>query len=155
MKKILLIGKTDSTYTELGEKLSAHYTVRYGSSGGFAAEALLRSFAPSLIVIRTSDSDREIIQHIGRNYPHIPVIVIGTSGEAAALSELKPAAVCADDVQTAYDTICSFLPYSGDSAETLTVMVIDDDAGILRMMKTYQLMKKRQSSSLPTLKEVL
>ena len=41
MKKILLIGKTDSTYTELGDKLSAHYSVRYGSSGGFAAEALL------------------------------------------------------------------------------------------------------------------
>ncbi len=136
MKKILLIGKTDSTYTELGDKLSAHYSVRYGSSGGFAAEALLNSFAPSLIVIRLPGTDRDIIQRISEKFSAVPVIVLGTPEEAAAYPELHPAAVCADIVQTAYDTVCSTLPYPDDSTGTLTVMVIDDDAGILRMMKT-------------------
>ena len=136
MKKILLIGKTDSSYTQLGEMLSAHYTVRYGSSGGIAAEALLNSFSPSLIVIRAAGTDRDITDLIAEKHSSVPVIVLGTPDEAAALSKLRPAAVCADDPISAYDTICSALPYTGGSGEKLTVMVIDDDAGILRMMKT-------------------
>ncbi len=69
MTKILLIGKTDSSYTELGDKLSSVYSVKYGSSGGFAAEALLKSYAPSLIVIRAASADKEIIAHIREKYP--------------------------------------------------------------------------------------
>ena len=146
MKKILLIGKTDSAYTELGDKLAPHYTVRYGSSGGFAAEALLNSFAPSLTVIRASDSDSEITKLIGEKYSNIPVIILGTPGEAAAMPWLSPAAVCDDSTQAAYDRICSVMPYSDDGG-TLTVMVIDDDAGMLRMMKTVLGLGKQGTGS--------
>ena len=136
MDKILLIGKTDSTYTQLGDRLAAHYTVRYGSSGGFAAEALLSSFAPSLIVIRAAGSEKDIIRYIAEKHSSIPVVLLGTPEEAAGLTELHPAAVCPDDVQAAYDAVCAALPHSGGAAKKLTVMVIDDDAGILRMMKS-------------------
>lgn len=136
MKKILLIGKTDSAYTKLGDKIATHYTVRYGSSGGFAAEALLNSFAPSLIVIKAADSDSEITKLIGEKYGSIPVIVLGNHEQAAAMPWIRPAAVCDNSVQTAYDAVCSVLPYSDENGGTLTVMVIDDDVAILRMMKT-------------------
>ncbi len=136
MKKILLIGKTDSSYTELGDKLATHYSVRYGSSGGFAAEALLNSFAPSLIVIKASDSDSEITKLVGEKYGNIPVIVLGSPEETAAMPWIRPAAICDNSVQTAYDAVCSAMPYADESGGTLTVMVIDDDVAILRMMKT-------------------
>lgn len=135
MKKILLIGKTDSAYTELGDKLAQRYAVRYVSSGGMAAEALLNSFAPSLILIRAAATDAEITKLIGGKYGNIPVIVLGTPEDAAAMPWIRPAAVCADSVQSAYDTVCTVMPDSGESGGTLTVMIIDDDAGTLRMMK--------------------
>ncbi|MBQ4225545.1 MAG: response regulator [Oscillospiraceae bacterium] len=137
MKKILLIGKTDSAYTELGDKLSMHYTVRYGSSGGFAAEALLNSFAPSLIVIKAADSDIGITKLVGEKYGSIPVIVLGNHEQAAAMPWIRPAAVCDNSVQTVFDAVCSAMPYADESGGTLTVMVIDDDVAILRMMKTF------------------
>ena len=136
MTKILLIGKTDSSYTELGDKLSDRYSVKYGSSGGFAAEAFLKSYAPSLVVIRAAATDKEIIEHIRKYYPALPSVVLGSPDEAAALSELHPIAVCADDVRTAFDTICAAVPDTGGSESRMTVMVIDDDAGTLRMINT-------------------
>ena len=136
MTKILLIGKTDSSYTELGDMLFDRYSVKYGSSGGIAAEALLKSYAPSLAVIRAADSDKEIIEHVREKYPSLPTVILGSPDEAAALSGLHPIAVCADDVRTAFDTICAALPDSEDTESKMTVMVIDDDAGTLRMMKT-------------------
>ncbi len=63
-------------------------------------------------------------------------MVLGSPEETAALSELHPIAACAYDVQTVYDKICDIMPDKGDSRRIVTVMVIDDDAGILRMMKT-------------------
>ncbi len=135
MKKILLIGKTDSAYTELGDKLAPHYTVRYGSSGGFAAEALLNSFAPSLIVIKAAGTDMEITKLIGGKYSNIPVIILGTPEEAAAMPWISPAAVCDDSTQAAFDSICGVMPCADDGGR-LTVMIIDDDAAILRMMKS-------------------
>ena len=136
MKKILLIGKTDSTYTQLGDRLAEHYAVRYGSSGGYAAEALLNSFSPSLTVIRASGTDTAITKLIGEKYGSIPVIILGTPEEAAAMPWLRPAAVCDDSTQAAYDCICSAMPCDDDGAGTLTVMIIDDDVAILRMMKS-------------------
>ena len=136
MTKILLIGKTDSSYTALGDMLSDRYSVKYGSSGGIATEALLKSYAPSLAVIRAAASDKEIIEHIRAKYPSLPTVILGSPDEAAALSDLHPTAVCADDVRTAFDTICAAVPDSKDSESKMTVMVIDDDAGMLRMMNT-------------------
>ena len=138
MKKILLIGRPDDTYTELFGRLSGHYTVRYGSSGALAASTVMRSFSPHLIVIRLKDTSADAVSHILADAHGIPAVILGTPDEAAQIPGLQAAAICGDSVQSAYDAVCGILPPSenDDEEQRLTVMMIDDDAGILRMTKT-------------------
>ena len=136
MSKILLAGKPDDTLNRLNKKLSAHYTVRFGSSVPFAVCAAAESFKPDLAVIKLSDADDTLFADIRKTCPGVKIVAVGTPGEAMSYPELRADAICEYTVEALYGAVTRLMPLTADeSTARRTVMVIDDDAATLRMVK--------------------
>lgn len=120
MKKILLAGKTDDMMKALNERLSAEYAVRFGSAVPMVLEAVAESFRPDLYVVAGAEMS-------------------GAGDSVRALIESGLSVVFGDTDSA--DEVCAavkrLLPPDGDG-ETLrkTVMIVDDEAAILRLVKS-------------------
>ena len=135
MKKILITGKTDEELTELSKRLSARYTVRFGSSVSLAALSILESFKPDLIVSRISETDRSVFARIAAAYSDRPLILIGADDGAGQVFGMTPRAVCGS-MDEVYNAVIAAFPDTADPAPSRPVIrVVDDDATMLRMMK--------------------
>lgn len=131
MKKILLIGKIDEKMNALSAKLSEHYIVRFGSSVPLAVFGILDGFRPDLIAARSSETESSVLERIKTRHPSIPLVLLGSGDEAGA------AAVCEDEKEAVCGVIYRLLPYEQNDTQPqmLTLLAVDDDASMLRMLK--------------------
>lgn len=136
MKKILFVGKTEGLYRELSLLLSGHYTVHSGSSEPLAIFTVMKRFKPDLIIMNTDEVSEETMSRIGSEYGDIPVIAISAENDATVFPELHARAVCLADTSSISETVYKTMPYSPEDDKRLpVVLVIDDDASTLRMVK--------------------
>ena len=135
MKKILLTGRIDEALSALDKALSLHYSVRFGSSVALAALGILESFHPDLIVSRISETDSSVFARIKAGYGSIPLVLIGTREEAGRL-QFPSAVLCESEEQVPEAVNGIFAGDTGENGDPVrTVMVVDDDPAMLRMVK--------------------
>lgn len=84
MKKILLIGKFNTTTENMNRILGKYFQMQLGSDSPEMAIGILKMEAPDLILISTTameKSHREIFEYIKRHCLKVPVVCVGTSKE--------------------------------------------------------------------------
>lgn len=138
MKKILISGKPDDTMAEAEKKLSGHYIVRHVSAVPIAVFGILGSFRPDAAVIKTSDADDSVFEHIKEKYPDMKTIAAGSADEREGLPHFHADAVCSYETEDMYNTVFRVMPFSPEdtASDDPVVMIIDDDIAILSMIKT-------------------
>ena len=134
MKRILLIGKTDEVYKELAAGLSGLYTVRFGTSSVLGVTAVLKTAKPQLIVLRLSDIGEKILPVLSSECGGIPVIVVGEADADIVRSLPSGYISCPDSAEDILPAVKETLSSREDDASP-SVMVIDDDPAMLRMIK--------------------
>lgn len=84
MKKILLIGKFNTTTENMNRILGKYFQMQLGSDNSEMAIGILKIEVPDLILISTTAMEkphREIFEYIKGHCLNVPVVCVGTSKE--------------------------------------------------------------------------
>ena len=90
MKKILLIGKFNTTTENMNRILGKYFQMQLGSDSPEMAIGILKMEVPDLILISTTameKSHREIFEYIKGHCLKVPVVCVGTSKEFEAFED--------------------------------------------------------------------
>lgn len=85
MKKILLVGKLNNVVNETNKFLSQFFHVQLCSENAGVLEGMLKIVNPDLVLISLIGSygiDTSMFFMLSDQYPHIPVLTIGTKKKA-------------------------------------------------------------------------
>ena len=155
MKKVLLIGKLNEMLKDLNSYLSKYFHVQLCSENPSVLAGMIKVVNPDLILISligAYDLNMSIFRQISMNYSEIPVLTIGTEHERSEFLKfyendqfenlIRPI-----ENEEVYKAICSKLNVSADQQPVQEeaasesgpvkkkVLVVDDDAAILRSVK--------------------
>lgn len=86
MKKILLVGKLNNVVNETNKFLSQFFHVQLCSENAGVLEGMLKIVNPDLVLISLIGSygiDTSMFFMLSDQYPHIPVLTIGTKEESS------------------------------------------------------------------------
>ncbi len=137
MKKILRSGKPDDTLAALEKRLSGHYTVRSVSTVPIALFGIIVSFKPDAVVLKTIDTDNSVFAYLKEKLPDVKVFAVGSPDGTGGIPDFHAYAVCPRDADAVCEAIYAAVPFSPEDTTNgkPVVMVVDDDAAMLRMVK--------------------
>lgn len=150
MKKIFLIGKFNSVVQNLNYELSQSFQVQLCSDEAEMIEGLLKMDMPEMALICTSDmtgKHEEIFQLLSKRYSGIPVVCVGNKAELSCFEQyfaLPQFTKIARPVKNReiFSTMCDILKIQTEEQvmlsgymEKKSILIIDDSAMLLRMMK--------------------
>ena len=146
MKKLLLIGQLNDNLKELNSFLSKHFQVQLSSQAPAVLFGMLDVFLPDIMVISLvglQNMDVSVMRHISTKYHSVPVVTIGTEYERESFLQYYEDEQFTNIIRpTSNARILELIrqrlgsiPEQEPETEKKTVMVVDDDASVLRTVK--------------------
>lgn len=150
MKKIFLIGKANDVSKSLKEELEKHFRVQLSVDTSTNVDSMIKLIDPDLIVVLLIGiKDDYIFRLFETKYPNIPVVIVATKSELDIFKDVINSRQCSIierpvENSVVINKVHSLLGLneweSKDTApkpkeDTKTVLVVDDDALVLRSIK--------------------
>lgn len=92
MKRIMLIGKFNTTVQNLNRILSKEYQIQLAPDQVEVVTGMLKMEVPDLVLVSTAGMEeyhRDIFSHLQENYSYIPVVYVGTGEELRLFKDFQ------------------------------------------------------------------
>ena len=152
MKKILMIGKLNSMMKDLGDYLHHYFRVQYCVDNSNHAVGMIKVVEPAVVIVSLVglfDVDKELFVSLRDDFPKVPVITIGTESERKEILAYYDGGQFSHLVRPlensdVFAEVCRRLALDEGKVKAnaivvdegkKTVLVVDDNAAILRSIK--------------------